>query len=590
MRLLNSATEKLVSFDSEGSVPVYAILSHRWGDDEATFYEVDSQDPAVKKKKGYKKISYACKEAHQQGIEWVWVDTCCIDKRSSAELSEAINSMFTWYRNAAVCYAFISDIVTSNSNVPQLDQFKKSRWFTRGWTLQELLAPTTVLFYSAEWTPLGSRETLSQAITDVTGIEDEFLCGRDLRHASVAKRMSWAAHRETARIEDIAYCLLGIFDVNMPLLYGEGKKAFIRLQQEIMRHTHDFSLFAWGVFEPTKTPEPTNPDASASHLVTWHKDTSPLKGLLAESPRLFAHSGSVIMHKTFIDSDIWIKRPPILTNGGIQIQLPCLPEWIMEGAYSWQYPDIEQPRQGFIANLLCKIGEDGSDSIGIPLVRWGHLKCGRRDNMVLLKYKPYQPLLSRQVWQSLQDIFVKPELRPELRDGDILIRHVTRSDVQLTNWDYFSLFTEYTSDERLIRPRAYGTSTRIFSSSWKSSKTLTSLNDFVVVFGKVRVDGVPLAARPLYVAFKALVGEDKMRIIGLYADLEGRQTLQVPRGEARWTYKDDVTAVDVVIKSERVSCVRHGKNISVDVIDMDLRTRELDSHRRTSVSGIKKEV
>ncbi|KAK0754307.1 heterokaryon incompatibility protein-domain-containing protein [Schizothecium vesticola] len=184
------ATERLASFESEGSIPVYAILSHRWEDDEVTFHEVDSQDPAVKEKKCYRKLRYACEEAQKQGIAWVWVDTCCIDKRSSAELSEAINSMFTWYRNAAVCYAFISDSVIFNSTIPQLDQFKASKWFTRGWTLQELLAPTIVLFYSAEWAPLGSRETLSQTITEVTGIDDDYLRGKDLRHASVAKRMS----------------------------------------------------------------------------------------------------------------------------------------------------------------------------------------------------------------------------------------------------------------------------------------------------------------------------------------------------------------------------------------------------------------
>lgn len=459
-----------------------------------------------------------------------------------------------------------------------IEQFKASKWFTRGWTLQELLAPTTVLFFSVNWTPLGSRETLSQAITEVTGIEDEYLCGRDLRHASIAKRMSWAAHRETARIEDIAYCLLGIFDVNMPLLYGEGKKAFIRLQQEIMKETHDFSLFAWGVLGPPNTPDQIDTGESVSHLVSWQKNTSPLKGLLADSPRLFANRGRVAMHKTFIDSDVWRQNPPILTNGGIQIQLPCLPVWSMKGAYWWKNPNIEQPRPGVIANLLCKIGEDGAaDSIGIPLVSWGGFKYGRRDNLVLLKDEIFRPLLGMEMRRRLQSIFIKPELRPELRDGDILFRRVMRSGVHMTRYDYESLRTEHTSAEELIRPRIDGLSTRIYGSYWAKERTPEGMCDFVVVFGKARVDGLPLATRPLYVAFKALDGNERRHSYQFFydADLVAQQTLKVPLGEAKWTFETTFDAVDIVIKSERMSCVHQGKHISVDVIDMDLRSRGL---------------
>jgi len=423
--------------------------------------------------------------------------------------------------------------------------------------------------------------------------------------------MSWAAFRETSRIEDIAYCLLGIFDVNMPLLYGEGKKAFIRLQQEIMKGTHDFSLFAWfvyfyqehlyqnslrqlryllhfliykdilisflrGVLESASPPQPTKFDEFGSYLVSWTKDTSPLKGLLADSPRLFAHSGSVVMHKRFIDSDVWVQNPPIFTNGGIQIQLPCLPIWTMEGAYWWRYPDIEQPRVGLIANLLCKIGEDGSDSIGIPLVSWGHYKYGRRDKLVLLKDEQYRPLQETQMRRCLRGAFVKSELRPELRDGDILIRRMVRRGVRRTHCDYDSLRTEHTTSEELIRPRIDGTSTRILAYFWSKSKTPNDMRDFAVVLGKVGVNEFPLAARPLYVGFRALVGKDKTTFAGLMAELVGEQILKVPLGEAKWTYEDGVDAVDIVIKSERVSCVHQGKHISVDVIDMDLRSRELN--------------
>jgi len=141
-------------------------------------------------------------------------------------------------------------------------QFAKSRWFTRGWTLQELLAPPVVRFYSAHWVFLGSRDVLGSQITDITRIDRDFLQGRDLRLASIAQRMSWAALRETSRREDIAYCLLGIFDIHMPLLYGEGTKAFIRLQEEIMKSVFDYSLFAWGIVDHA----PVVPDRSAHDL------------------------------------------------------------------------------------------------------------------------------------------------------------------------------------------------------------------------------------------------------------------------------------------------------------------------------------
>jgi len=173
-------------------------------------------------------------------------DTCCINKSSSAELSEAINSMFAWYRRAKVCYAYLSDIEAR-------EDLGKSQWFKRGWTLQELLAPVHVVFYGgAAWTFLGTKASLKEEIWTATGIPVHFLHEeheedgrRDIQTASIAERMFWASSRETTRREDLAYCLLGMFDVNMPLIYGEGDKAFIRLQEEIMRESTDQSLFAW---------------------------------------------------------------------------------------------------------------------------------------------------------------------------------------------------------------------------------------------------------------------------------------------------------------------------------------------------------
>ena len=169
-----------------------------------------------------------------------------IDKRSSAELSEAINSMYTWYANAEVCYAYLSDVSESAAIDGAGSECARSRWFTRGWTLQELIAPRSMVFYSANWTKIGEKSnSISPLLSTTTGIDADILTGdRELETASVAKRMSWAARRTTTRTEDLAYSLMGIFSVNMPMLYGEGAKAFISLQEEIMKASDDETLFA----------------------------------------------------------------------------------------------------------------------------------------------------------------------------------------------------------------------------------------------------------------------------------------------------------------------------------------------------------
>jgi Heterokaryon incompatibility protein (HET) len=225
----------------EDNAPPYAILSHTWHDDEVLFQ--DLQDiPLASKKAGFVKIQFCCNQALEDGFEFVWVDTCCIDKTSSAELSEAINSMYRWYRGAHICYAYLKDVSQSEDH----EEFVQSRWFKRVWTLQELLAPRRLFFYSTEWNKIGSSRDLKALLCQATGIDTEYFTGRDLYMASVAKRMSWAATREATRPEDIAYSLFGIFDVNMPLLYGEGQqKAFLRLQEEIMKSSDDHTLFAW---------------------------------------------------------------------------------------------------------------------------------------------------------------------------------------------------------------------------------------------------------------------------------------------------------------------------------------------------------
>jgi hypothetical protein len=293
MRLLDSKTLELKEF-SENQLPKYAILSHTWWDQEISFQ--DMQDGSADTKIGYTKIVFSRAQAIADGLDYFWVDTCCIDKSSSAELSEAINSMYRWYRNAQICYAYLADVSVHEQPRAADSAFAKSRWFTRGWTLQELIAPSSLVFYSSDWSRIATKSELRGIISEITGIDIAVLEGKDPDCFSIAQRMSWASKRNTTRVEDIAYCLLGIFGVNMALLYGEGERAFIRLQEEIMKASDDHSLFAWAA-----------------------KDSDPRmsRGLLASSPEEFQGAGSILSCHDWTKSSL----PYAMTNKGLGITL-----------------------------------------------------------------------------------------------------------------------------------------------------------------------------------------------------------------------------------------------------------------------------
>jgi hypothetical protein len=220
-------------------IPQYAILSHTWGkdDEEVTFKDLSEDIGSTKA--GYKKLTFCGKQAVKDELQYFWVDTCCIDKSSSAELAEAINSMFQWYYKAEKCYVYLSDVDVAKKDL----SFQKSRWFTRGWTLQELVAPRSVEFFTSEGERIGDKLSMIQDICQITGIPVDALRGvTPLTKFSADERMSWAENRETKREEDAAYSLLGIFGISLPLIYGEGKeRAFFRLRKEIREsrnHAH----------------------------------------------------------------------------------------------------------------------------------------------------------------------------------------------------------------------------------------------------------------------------------------------------------------------------------------------------------------
>ncbi|KAK4187329.1 heterokaryon incompatibility protein-domain-containing protein, partial [Podospora australis] len=284
MWLIETYTWKLRFFHNPPEK--YAILSHAWAEEELTFQEFRSLEGVggalaeqearrIRNKKGFKKIQQCCHLALSNNLRLAWVDTCCIDKASSAELSESINSMFHWYKESTICYVYLEDVtsvsVTTKPN--EADPYKPdepSRWYTRGWTLQELLAPARVDFYNSSWQKIGSKWGLRKEIASITGIGELDLISYDRSRTSIAQKMSWASRRNTTRIEDAAYCLLGIFGIHMPLLYGERGNAFRRLQERLIQTSSDQSIFCWNNTSYVRAPDAGEP---------W--------GMLAGSPRDF---------------------------------------------------------------------------------------------------------------------------------------------------------------------------------------------------------------------------------------------------------------------------------------------------------------
>ncbi|EFR03581.1 HET domain-containing protein [Nannizzia gypsea CBS 118893] len=339
MRLLNAWTLRVEEFFDDSTLPRYAILSHRWQDEEVSLQQL--RDGQAAQLHGYKKLADSCSQALRDGFDYVWIDTCCIDKTSSAELSEALNSMFQWYQRASVCYAYLFDVDETSITSKESSTFYRSAWFTRGWTLQELLAPATVEFFNGAWQRLGTKVKLKDAICEVTGIHPGVLTGElDLQSFSVAQRMSWAARRTTAKVEDRAYSLLGIFGINMPMLYGEGERAFLRLQEEIMKQSDDHTLFA------------------------WKSSDQNFRGLFAKSPAAFADSGNLVQ-----SASKWNMKPYSLTNMGLSIELAMV-EWSMGvylAALDCQTEGVQNSRVGiFLSDLpeknqYARIMLDGVD-------------------------------------------------------------------------------------------------------------------------------------------------------------------------------------------------------------------------------------
>jgi hypothetical protein len=402
MRLLNATSLKLEEF-FESKAPKYAILSHTWTDDEVSYQDIQDPRPQPTHKLRYTKILYCCNQALKDGLGYAWVDTCCIDKTSSSELSEAINSMFRWYEQAEICYAYLADVSANDDPMDHGSSFAESRWFTRGWTLQELLAPPNLEFFSTDWNRIGSRSELLDVVSRVCGVDPIFLetdrrleGGRRLQQASIAERLSWVSRRETTRTEDMAYCLLGIFGISMALIYGEGRMAFIRLQEEIMKHSDDQTLLAW-TFAGQKLSRLSLSQPSIFHpvLAWWALHKTPTKalhnedleghsnlqsGFFAETPASFTYGGD------FVPCDVGEQGSEFsVTNKGLRITLP-----ISRGPSPY-------------ALLQCRAKNDPTTMLAVPLVPLqGNRYARGKQNLGFVAHDTWSKWQKREIYLSTQ--------------------------------------------------------------------------------------------------------------------------------------------------------------------------------------------
>ncbi|KAH6673383.1 ankyrin 2,3/unc44 [Halenospora varia] len=520
MRLLDVETLQLSEF-FDSSVPPYVILSHTWDKDETSFQEIRSDHSTLKGKAGFEKIKGACKIAQSDGFKYIWIDTCCIDKTSSAELSEAINSMFRWYKDAYVCYVFLSDVHTASGPKDHDSQFRLSRWFMRGWTLQELLAPRSLIFYTSFWEELGTKCDLQGLIEEITKIPSGVVEGwrpMTTYNYSIAQKMSWAASRSTTREEDRAYSLMGIFNVNMPMLYGEGRSAFRRLQEEIMKRGDDQSLFAWKLSQDQQR--------EFGWAEPYH-----LTGLLAPDPCAFAESGSVISLAT-PDGEGF--RTTNVAGGGIMLSLPLVPS---------PYEEETDAGLSYVALYCCDIsGGHSLSRLGIQVEDFLPNFINYRVNAEILRSVE----IPRPVQRQMLHFMASPGRDFDLEDRrdqriwvDSLERkgfRIERTVPKLSLRDgNFTIHDIQQMDIRVLALRYLGEGGRSF-----------------VLF--IRIRGGTVLAKP----FQDVLWEDEFDRWGFLAKYDKLSSQMTER--SRWYSEDSTWGVDVAIKrrlvdGERCICV-----------------------------------
>jgi hypothetical protein len=407
MRLLKYSENEdlsIAEFD-EDTKPLYAILSHRWGAeaDEVTFEDVAGN--TGKNKPGYAKIRFCGEQAQRDGLQYFWVDTCCINKANKAELSLAIQFMFCWYRNASRCYAYLSDVSVSQSEadkglkVPAWEaDFRRSEWFVRGWTLQELLAPSSVEFFSREWENLGDKRSLVHQVHEVTGIPHLVLQGTPLSRFSINERLRWSEHRHTTRPEDKAYSLLGVVDIDLAPCYGEGLDgAFRRLHDEI---------------DKTKRCIQDLRDTDSRDDKKRIEDTK--GGLLKDSYRWVLHNDSFRQwHEDPQSRLLWIKGDP----GKGKTMLLC---GIIDELQSWM------PQSALLSYFFCQATDARINSATAVLRGLLYMLVSQQPSLALHVRKKYDHadetiFEDANAWIALAKIFTDVLRDPSLTTTYLII-------------------------------------------------------------------------------------------------------------------------------------------------------------------------
>ena len=436
MRLINIKTLQLRVFVRD--FPEYVIVSHRWHEDPAQEATLQRYQAYIKSQQGSQrslascdngspakdapnvgimKVLAACQIAIRRRVDWLWIDTVCIDKTNNVELSEAINSMYDWYRRCEHCLVYLHDVVTDTESGP--GSLGQSEWFKRGWTLQELIAPASMMFFDSKWHRIGTKDELKVVIHGITGIPVDVIS--NAAHASmccVAQRMSWAAMRKTTREEDIAYCLLGLFDISMELLYGEGaEKAFRRLQLKILEEREDESILSWSIPEGEMTAKGQMRIADESRRGLEDETRCAVTGLLATMPRHFADRGSVKI------SDHYVPDTPIrVTSRGIDMPRDVMPL----DDVNFKVESLQRTGRVLVVPIACSRSSDhqlgriliflAEDVYSKPVRRWCrvHIPAAIATHLVGMSVRKLvmDPLFVRVTWPFSEEAFARSGWQP----------------------------------------------------------------------------------------------------------------------------------------------------------------------------------
>ncbi|KAI1792716.1 HET-domain-containing protein [Ganoderma leucocontextum] len=474
MRFLHTTTGQFV--DANPKDADYAILSHTWDrvTSEQTFQdlkriqeryaakayrsvapmsdpEIVHHDNIIREASIWDdpdlspKIRDACAVARANGFRLIWIDSCCIDKASSAELSEAINSMYAWYAGADVCYAYLVDVPPQDDHWVEGSRFRRSVWFTRGWTLQELIAPFEVIFLSQDWNVIGSKRDLVDLVEEITTISaDALLRETSLDEFSVARRLSWASKRQTTRVEDQAYSLLGIFDIYMPTLYGEGERAFRRLQEEIMQRIPDQSLFA----ACTNIYQGSEIDYATSTATPWRQQDpwftclhypSADSTVLPPTPSEYQRAGSIVV----VSHDDVCRRLQLShlptpeytsTPHGIRTQLPVIPLCLYLPPNATDCLDDSSPSEWYLVILGCESVDHPGRLLGrvchIPPSLSGTVEFLYSGSVTVILPEPSRNLLRVRNLFPLSSATIE-RCRPQIELKTVHIPNPERKDVAL---------------------------------------------------------------------------------------------------------------------------------------------------------------